>query len=107
MKNLKSLIFTCIALPLLFWSCNSGQTESISEYVPDDKELYERVYVKSNMGKDPVKPFWSNEIGLKYKMSNFQAALGIGQLKRVEEIMEGVMKNLYINTSALVKLQNL
>ena len=43
MKNLKSLIFTCIALPLLFWSCNSVHTESISEYVPDDKGLYETI----------------------------------------------------------------
>ena len=43
MENLKSLIFICLALPLFFWSCNSGQTESISEYVPDDKELYETI----------------------------------------------------------------
>ncbi|MBM3156022.1 MAG: GNAT family N-acetyltransferase, partial [Chloroflexi bacterium] len=32
--------------------------------------------------------FWIKERGLKYKMSNIQAAIGLGQLERVDELIE-------------------
>lgn len=34
-----------------------------------------------------AKTFWVDEIGLKYKMSNIQAALGLAQLERAEELV--------------------
>ena len=37
--------------------------------------------------KDPEKLFWNIGIGYKYKMSNFQAACGLAQLKRINELV--------------------
>jgi perosamine synthetase len=32
--------------------------------------------------------FWNAEVGYKYKMSNMQAALGLAQLERIDELVE-------------------
>ena len=55
--------------------------------VTDDDGLYERVYQIWDQGRTPG-TFWINEVGWKYKMSNMQAAFGLGQLERVEELVE-------------------
>lgn len=57
-------------------------------FVTDDKDLYERAHLLSNQGKDPDKLYWNLEIGLKYKMSNMQAAIGLAQLERIDELAE-------------------
>ena len=56
-------------------------------FVTNDKKLYEEAYSLSTIGKDPKKPFWNLKIGLKYKMTNFQAALGLAQLQRVNTLV--------------------
>ena len=55
--------------------------------VTNDDELYKRVYVLWDQGRTPG-TFWINEVGWKYKMSNIQAAIGLGQLERVDELIE-------------------
>lgn len=55
--------------------------------VTNDDELYKKVYVIWDQGRTPG-TFWINEIGWKYKMSNIQAAIGLGQLERVDELIE-------------------
>jgi perosamine synthetase len=57
-------------------------------FVTDDDELYERAKSLADQGRDPSRTFWIRELGWKYKMSNVQAALGLGQLERVEELVE-------------------
>jgi perosamine synthetase len=54
--------------------------------VTDDDALYERVHALWDQGRTPG-TFWINEIGWKYKMSNIQAALGLGQLQRIDELI--------------------
>lgn len=56
-------------------------------FVTNNKKLYEKVYTVSNIGKHPKKPFWNIMIGLKYKMTNLEAALGLAQLKRIKELV--------------------
>lgn len=56
-------------------------------FVTNNKKLYEKVYTISNIGKHPKKPFWSIIIGLKYKMTNLEAALGLAQLQRIDELI--------------------
>jgi perosamine synthetase len=56
--------------------------------VTDDTELYERIKGLWDHGRDPHKTFWNSSIGYKYKMSNIQAALGLAQLERIEELVE-------------------
>lgn len=57
-------------------------------FVTNSKRLYERVKTIANIGKHPTKPFWNIMIGLKYKMTDLQAALGIAQLRRIKELVE-------------------
>jgi perosamine synthetase len=58
-------------------------------FVTNDDELARRVIMLNNHGRAPgqKKQFWSDVIGFKYKMSNVQAAIGLGQIERVEELV--------------------
>jgi perosamine synthetase len=56
--------------------------------VTNDSELYERIKGLWDHGRDPHKTFWNSSVGFKYKMSNLQAALGLAQLERIEELVE-------------------
>ena len=55
--------------------------------VTDNQKLYEKVHTLWDQGRTPG-TFWINEVGWKYKMSNIQAAIGLGQLERVDELIE-------------------
>jgi perosamine synthetase len=58
-------------------------------FVTDDSALFERVLTLSNHGraKSEARQFWPSTVGFKYKMSNIQAALGCGQLERIDELI--------------------
>jgi perosamine synthetase len=60
-------------------------------FVTSDDELYERALTLSNHGRarGEKRQFWSETIGFKYKMSNLQAAIGCGQLERIEDLIAG------------------
>jgi perosamine synthetase len=53
----------------------------------NDTGLYERAHKIWDQGRVPGS-FWIDDNGWKYKMSNIQAAIGLGQLERVEELIE-------------------
>lgn len=55
--------------------------------VTNNDELYKKVYSLWDQGRTPG-TFWINETGWKYKMSNIQAALGLGQLERADDLIE-------------------
>ncbi len=57
--------------------------------VTGDAELARRMVWLRGHAMDPERPYWHSEIGFNYRMTNLQAALGLGQLERVEEILEG------------------
>ena len=51
-------------------------------------DLAVKVNAIDSQGRRPgAKHFWVDEIGLKYKMSNIQAALGLAQLERADELV--------------------
>jgi perosamine synthetase len=58
-------------------------------FVTNDAAFYEQVLTLSNHGRarGQIKQFWPDEVGFKYKMSNIQAAIGCGQMERVEELI--------------------
>ncbi|MDF3822533.1 DegT/DnrJ/EryC1/StrS family aminotransferase, partial [Leptospira sp. 96542] len=58
-------------------------------FVTSDADLYERVLTLNNHGRrrGQSKQFWADEVGYKYKMSNVQAAIGLGQLERIDELI--------------------
>lgn len=59
-------------------------------FVSNDPVLFERVLTLSNHGRarGQMKQFWPDEVGFKYKMSNIQAAIGLAQMERIEELSE-------------------
>lgn len=60
-------------------------------FVTNDDALYEEVLTLSNHGrsKAQARQFWPDKVGFKYKMSNLQAAIGLAQVERIEELIEG------------------
>ena len=56
--------------------------------VTNDDELYQKAYKIWDQGRNPSRAFWIDTEGVKFKMSNIQAALGLGQLERVDELIE-------------------
>jgi len=60
-------------------------------FVTQDEALYNSVLTLSNHGrkKGEKKQFWADVVGFKYKMSNLQAAVGLAQVERIEELIAG------------------
>lgn len=58
-------------------------------FVTNDSELYETVLTLSNHGRahEQTKQFWPDMLGFKYKMSNLQAAIGLAQTERIDELI--------------------
>lgn len=56
-------------------------------FVTNDDDLYERTHKIWDQGRVPG-TFWIDELGWKYKMANIQAAIGLGQIERAEELVE-------------------
>jgi perosamine synthetase len=57
-------------------------------FLTNDSSLYENVSKLGDHGRSLTKPLWNDEIGYKYKMSNIQAALGLAQLERIDELVD-------------------
>jgi perosamine synthetase len=57
--------------------------------VTDNGKLFERARFLRDHGRKPGdKMFFNHEVAYKYKMSSMQAALGLAQLERLEELLE-------------------
>ena len=58
-------------------------------FVTNDEAVYEKALTLSNQGRrrGQTKQFWSDMVGLKYKMSNIQAAIGVAQMERVDSLI--------------------
>ncbi len=58
-------------------------------FVTNDAALYETVLTLSNHGRarGQTKQFWPDMVGFKYKISNLQAAIGCGQMDRIDELV--------------------
>jgi perosamine synthetase len=58
--------------------------------VLDDDRLLDRVLRQRDHGRAPGDTmFFNEEVGWKYKMSSMQAALGLAQLERIDELVAG------------------
>ena len=58
-------------------------------FVTSDPDLFRTVQTLSNHGRaaGQTRQFWPDLLGFKYKMSNVQAAIGCGQLERIDELV--------------------
>lgn len=59
-------------------------------FVTNDAALYERVLMLSNHGRarGAAHALWPDAIGFKYKMPNVSAAIGLGQIERIDELVQ-------------------
>ncbi|AZO94020.1 DegT/DnrJ/EryC1/StrS family aminotransferase [Halocella sp. SP3-1] len=53
----------------------------------NNQELKEKMRIIRDHGMDPQKRYWHKKIGYNYRMTNLQAAIGVAQLERIEEIL--------------------
>ena len=76
---------------MVLWQSMSGTKIMITGeggmLVTNSSSLYRRAKLLSSEGKDPKKTFWIKEIGMRYAMSNMQAAMGTIQLSRINELV--------------------
>ena len=57
-----------------------------------NKELYNKAKILRDHGMIPEKKYWHELIGYNYRMTNMQAAVGVAQLEKVNEIVEKKIK---------------
>ena len=61
--------------------------------VTDDEELAERIGTLRNYGFTQERHFWHKVMGFSYRMTNLQAAIGLGQFERIDELVQGRIDN--------------
>lgn len=54
----------------------------------NDEKLYEKAKFLRDHAMSKDKRYWHTEIGYNYRLTNIQAALGLAQLERIEELIE-------------------
>lgn len=59
----------------------------------DDSALAERCFFLENQARHKGDPYWHPEIGYNYRMTNLQAALGVAQLERIEQLISIRLRN--------------
>jgi perosamine synthetase len=55
--------------------------------VTNRKEWAERAFFLENQGRYSDNPYWHPEVAFNYRMTNIQAALGLAQLERIEDLL--------------------
>lgn len=60
--------------------------------VSNNKELIDRVKQTKNLSHKPGKRFFHDEIGFNYRLTNIQAALGVGHLEEIDKYIEKKIK---------------
>ncbi len=69
--------------------------------------LAERIRLLKGQGMDPQRQYWHPVIGYNYRMTNIQAAIGLAQLERIEELVEKHRENASFYSKLLKGMQYL
>jgi perosamine synthetase len=57
--------------------------------VTNNEEIYKKAVLFANMGRtDRIMPFWSDQIGFQYTISNLSASLALAHVNRIYELKE-------------------
>jgi perosamine synthetase len=79
-------------------------------FVTSNQHLYEKVVTLNNHGRSAkeTRQFWPETVGYKFKMSNIQAALGLAQLNRANELINSKLEiynqySIRINSSPILR----
>jgi perosamine synthetase len=55
--------------------------------ITNSKSLHEEIYKLKTQAVDPNKIYWHAEVGYNYRMTNLAAALGVSQLRRLDQLI--------------------
>lgn len=56
-------------------------------FTTNNEQFYDRAKFLGDQAKHPTIRFYNEEVGYKFRLSNLQAAFGLGQMERLEEIV--------------------
>ncbi len=73
----------------------------------NDKEIAERAKFLKNMASSKENKFQHKELGYNYRMSNVQAAIGLGQVEKIDQLIQMRRKNAEIYKESLLDLEGL
>lgn len=65
------------------------------------KELAQKMRILRDHGMNPGKRYWYDIVGFNYRMTNMQAAIGVAQLEKIDQLVEMKRKNAYLYNSLL------
>lgn len=54
----------------------------------DSEEILEKARLLRDVAMSPEKRYWHSRIGFNYRMTNLQAAVGVAQMERIEELIQ-------------------
>ncbi len=72
--------------------------------VTDDEELAEKIGTLRNYGFTRERHFWHKGMGFSYRMTNLQAAIGLGQFEKIDELIQGRIDNARLYSKLLADL---
>lgn len=56
--------------------------------ITDSEELYEKMRILRDHGMSRKKKYYHEVVGFNYRMTNLQAAIGVAQLERIDDILD-------------------
>ncbi len=69
--------------------------------VTDDEKLADKLRTMRNYGFTEERHFWHKVVGFSYRMTNVQAAIGLGQLERIDELVQARIDHAHLYNSLL------
>ena len=77
--------------------------------VTNNEKFFEKLIMLNEQGRNPKikKAFWSEILGYKFKMSNLQAALGLAQIERVDDLLQRKIEIFHIYKKNLSDIKNI
>lgn len=75
--------------------------------VTNDRKIVDRCRGLRNMAFIEKKRFWHQEVGFNYRMTNMQAALGLAQFERIEELISRRRRNAALYSALLSGVKGL
>ncbi len=73
----------------------------------NSQELANKVALLKSQGMDPARRFWHPVVGYNYRMTNIQAAIGLGQLEHIESHIEDRLRIAKLYKKYLSSAENL
>lgn len=75
--------------------------------VTNDRQIADRCRRLRNMAFIETKRFWHQEVGFNYRMTNLQAAMGVAQFERIEELIDRRRRNAALYSALLSDVEGL